>query len=157
MVMKKLLTALIIIITWSVMASGQDLTSGMFTETVSKYGFQETVDKLNDAVTSAGWKVSVVHNLQEALKKANYNVLPVSVFEVCNPKYSGKLLDRDELRIYSPLMPCRFSVYEKSDGKTYVSRMNSFAIASQIGGEVEEVMTMAANDVEEFIKQATEL
>lgn len=133
--------------------NAQDKNNQMFIESQSNYGFEETVNRLNEIISGDGWKVLIVHDLQASLKKHNFDVLPVSVFEICNPKYSSKLLDKDELRIYSSLMPCRFSVYSKTDGKTYISRMNSEMLASNIGGLVEEVMKQATNDMEKFIEQ----
>lgn len=147
--MKKL--TLIAVLTFlSVSAIAQ--TNNMFIESEAKYNFEETVKLLTETITSNGWKISVVHDLQESMKKADKEVLPVKVFEICNPKHSYRLLSKDEERIYSSLMPCRFSVYEKSDGKVYISRMNSILLSAQIGGLVEEVMTSATNETEGFIK-----
>jgi uncharacterized protein (DUF302 family) len=147
--MKKL--TLIVVLTFlSVSAMAQ--TNNMFIESEAKYNFEETVKLLTETITSNGWKISVVHDLQESMKKADKEVLPVKVFEICNPKHSYRLLSKDEERIYSSLMPCRFSVYEKSDGKVYISRMNSILLSAQIGGLVEEVMTSATNETEGFIK-----
>ncbi len=123
-----------------------------FIETESRYGFQETVKTLTETIISGGWKILTVHNLQESMKKAGKEVLPVQVFEICNPKHSYRLLSQDDKRIYSSLMPCRFSVYEKSDGKVYISRMNTILLSKQIGGLVEEVMTESTNETEEFLK-----
>ena len=49
-------------------------------------------------------------------------------------------------------MPCRFSVYENSIGKVYISRMNTVMLSKQIGGIVETVMTDATKETEEFLK-----
>lgn len=144
---------LMVILSAGAGVNAQNNDSKLFIESVSKYSFEETVNKLNEIITVDGWKVLVAHDLQAALKKHNFNVLSVSVFEICNPKYSVKLLEKDELRIYSSLMPCRFSVYEKTDGKTYISRMNSVMIAESIGGIVEEVMSQAIFDMEKFLDQ----
>ena len=125
----------------------------MFIENESIYGFNDTVEKLSESIVSNGWKVTHVHDLHETLKKNNFDVLPVKVLEVCRPDYSVKILRNDSERIYSSLMPCRLSVYETSDGKTKISRMNSGVLAAQIGGIVEEVMSMAFNDMESILKQ----
>ena len=125
----------------------------MFIENESIYGFNDTVEKLSESIVSNGWKVTHVHDLHETLKKNNFDVLPVKVLEVCRPDYSVKILRNDSERIYSSLMPCRLSVYETSDGKTKISRMNSGVLASQIGGVVEEVMSLAFNDIEKILKQ----
>ena len=125
----------------------------MFIEKESIYGFNDTVEKLSESIVSNGWKVTHVHDLHETLKKNNFDILPVKVLEVCRPDYSVKILKNDSERIYSSLMPCRLSVYETSDGKTKISRMNSGVLAAQIGGIVEEVMSLAFNDIEKILKQ----
>jgi len=123
----------------------------MFIENESKYSFNETVEKLTDSIVSIGWKVTHVHDLQETLHKNNFEVLPVKVLELCKPAYSVRLLERDHERLYSSLMPCRISVYETSDGKTRISRMDSGKMAAQIGGVVNEVMQMAFADIENVL------
>lgn len=125
----------------------------MFFETKSKYGFDETVEKLSEIIAENGWKVTYTHNLQETMKKNSLEVAPVKVIELCNPKYAYRLLSDDALKIYSNMMPCRLSVYEKTDGKTYVSRMNSAMMSAQIGGTVQKVMSGAFHDAERFIEK----
>lgn len=123
----------------------------MFLEDESKYNFTETVEKLTAVIDEKGWKVSAVHDLQAALKKNAIEVLPIKVFALCNPEHSSKILLKDEERIVSSLMPCRVSVYEKSNGKTYISRMNNGLLAKPIGGVVEEVMLASSKEVEDML------
>jgi len=120
----------------------------MFLENESKYNFAETVDKLTFEIENKTWKLSAIHDLQDTLKKFGTEVLAIKVFALCHPKHSSRILSRDEERIVSSLMPCRISVYEKSDGKTYISRMNTGILAKSIGGIVEEVMQDSTRDVE---------
>ncbi len=147
--MKNLVLVIAFLLT-SLTASGQ--SEEMFIESESRLGFDETIKVLDESIAISGWKVLIIHDLQASMKKTGKEVLPVKVFEVCNPKHSYRLLSLDDKRIYSSLMPCRFSVYEKADGKVYVSRMNSIILSKQIGGLVEEVMTDATNETEEFLK-----
>jgi uncharacterized protein (DUF302 family) len=120
-------------------------------ESQSKYGFGATVDTLSKVAVNNGWKVTIVHDLQETMKKNGKEVLPVKVMEICNPGLAYQILSKDDLRDVSPMLPCRISVYEKSDGKTYVSRMNAPAFAEMIGGEAAKTITEAFRIVEEFI------
>ena len=85
------------------------------------------------------------------MEKHGKKVLPVKVFSICHPNHSSKILEKDNERIVSTMMPCRISVYEKSDGKTYISRINATVLASSMGGIIEQVMTDSANEVEEII------
>ena len=125
----------------------------MFIENPSKYDYAKTVEVLSETIAAKGWKVLVSHDLKEILDKKGYNVLPVTVVELCNPQYSSRLLMRDEERTVSSLMPCRVAVYEKSDGKTYVSRMNAELFAKMLGGIVEEVMTGAFREMEGMVEE----
>lgn len=124
----------------------------MFLANESNYSFDETVLMLSDKILAAGWRISAIHDLQATLMKNGKDVLPVKIFELCNPSYSGQLLEEDSLRVYSPIMPCRISVYEVEGNRVYISRMNSAAMASQIGGKVEEVMSKAFKDMEIVLK-----
>ncbi|MDD4777755.1 MAG: DUF302 domain-containing protein [Fermentimonas sp.] len=127
----------------------------MFYENSSKYSFDETVAKLSEIIAEGGWRVIQVLDLQEIMKKNGKEVLPVKVIELCKPDYAYRMLSDDGLRLYSNMLPCRISVYEKSDGSTYVSRMNAGMLSAQIGGVAQEVMTKAFTDTEEFIKKVS--
>ena len=124
----------------------------MIIEDTSRYDFSTTIEKITAAVNDAGWKMPATHDLQNTIRNFGKEILPVKIIEICHPGHSSRLLGLDDERIVSTFMPCRISVYEKSDGKTYVSRMNSGLLSKQIGGIVEEVMTLATNDMEEMIK-----
>lgn len=128
----------------------------MFIENKSKYNLEETISKLNEAVSKSDWKLIHMHDLEQLMLKNGLEVLPAKVMEICAPSFAFKLLSKDEERVYSNMMPCRLSVYEKSDGKTYVSRMNIEQFASSMGGVIQEVMTIAFRGAEDFISQVIE-
>ena len=125
--------------------------NAMFLENESKYGFDETVEILKSETEKKTWKVIAIHDLQNTLANNGYDVLPVKVFSVCHPKHSSKILDKDDERLVSSLMPCRVSVYEKSDGKVYISRMNTGVLAKSFGGVIEEVMQASTQEIEEIL------
>ena len=125
----------------------------MFFENKSRFGFEETINQLTELVPENEWKIIQMLDLQETMRKNGKDVLPVKVVEMCKPDYAYQLLSEDSQRIYSNMMPCRISVYEKSDGNTYISRMNSAMFAEQIGGVMQDVMSKAFDDVEKMIKK----
>lgn len=127
----------------------------MFFENKSRFGFEETINQLTELVPENEWKIIQILDLQETMRKNGKDVLPVKVVEMCKPDYAYQLLSEDSQRIYSNMMPCRVSVYEKSDGNTYISRMNSAMFAEQIGGVMQDVMSTAFDDVEKMIKKIT--
>jgi len=130
----------------------KNLKNKMFLETLSPFDFPSTVDKLSKEIENKSWKISNVYDLQKTLNQHGKDVLPVKVFSLCHPNHSSRILEKDSERIISSMMPCRVSIYEKADGKTYISRMNSSMIASGFGGIAEQVMTESANEVEEIIE-----
>jgi uncharacterized protein (DUF302 family) len=123
----------------------------MFFENESKYDFETTIEKVKAAVEAKTWKLTATHDLQQTMKTNGFDVLPVKVFAVCHPKHSSKILEKDDERIVSCMMPCRISVYSKSNGKTYISRMNPAPMAQAYGGLVEQVMTDSAREIEEIL------
>ena len=124
----------------------------MLLEDESQFGFDETALKLEESVKAHDWKIPHVHDLQKSMKKFGTEVGPVKVFELCHPKHAGKILGKGDERIVSSLMPCRVAIYEKPDGKTYISRMNSKLMAKPMGGIISEVMSEAASQNEEILE-----
>ncbi len=99
-------------------------TNNVIIEQVSPFDVATTVEKLVAAATLKNWQNPAVHNLQQSLAKAGKEVRPVQVVEICKPEYSGAMLEKSDERIVSVMMPCRISVYQKEDGKTYVALLN---------------------------------
>jgi uncharacterized protein (DUF302 family) len=126
-------------------------SSAMLLESQSNLDFSTTVEKISAAVTDSGWKIPATHDLQNTIKNFGKDILPVKILEICHPKHSSRLLELDNERIVSTFMPCRISVYEKSDGKVYISRINAALLSKSFGGLVEEVMTAANDDMEKMI------
>lgn len=122
--------------------------SMMMLEDESVYGFDETVSAFEREVKAAGWKIAGLHDMKQILAGFGHDVLNVKIYELCSSKYSAVILERDDERIVSPLMPCRVAIYEKSDGKTYITRMNSILMAKPFGGLIDEVMQKAAGETE---------
>jgi len=141
------ITSLTLLITMTSLAQNQ-----MMLENESKKNFAETIEWIDKTVTENKWKVLAQHNLQEAMKKNGYEVLPVKVFAICQPHHAYKVLGKDDERIVSSMMPCRISVYEKSDGNTYISRMNTSMMAAGFEGAVKEVMVSTSEEIEVMIK-----
>lgn len=130
--------------------------SDLLIESKSKYSFTQTVDTLTKVAEQNKWKVIIVHDLQASLKKNGKEVLPVKVIEVCNPNYSFNVLNKEEFKLFSSMMPCRISVYEKADGKTYVSRINSDFMNEVMKDKQCKSMSNALSDIEKFISNVTE-
>jgi len=123
----------------------------MIIEDTSRYNFSTTVEKISAAANDAGWKMPAVHDLQNTIRNFGKEILPVKIIEICHPGHSSRLLELNDERIVSTFMPCRISVYEKTDGKVYISRLNAAVLSKSFGGLIEEVMTDSAAEMEEMI------
>jgi uncharacterized protein (DUF302 family) len=121
-------------------------------EQLSPYDVATTVEKLIEAAVKKEWQNPANHNLQQSLAKSGKNVRPVQVVEICKAEYSGNMLEKNHERISSILMPCRISIYEKEDGKTYVALLN---MAGMTGGMPESIATpihTASDETFEIVK-----
>jgi uncharacterized protein (DUF302 family) len=127
--------------------------SMMMLEDQSRFGFKKTVSGLEDIAKARGWSVPTIHNLQNSMKKAGHEVNEVKVFALCNPDHAINILQGDEERIVSSMMPCRVAVYVKADGKTYISRMNSKLMTKGMNGNVRSTMKSAFDEMEEILSK----
>jgi len=121
-------------------------------EKPSRFGFDATVEKLTNEAELREWKVPAVHDLQQSLAKSGKSVKPVKVIEICKPKYSGQMLELNDERIISVMMPCRISVYEKEDGKTYVSLINAGEMSESLPANIAKVMKEASDETFDIVK-----
>lgn len=132
----------IVIIFIVMFSSAQSL---MLKEEVSKYNYEESVELFRKTALEHGWQIPTVHDMKLIMEKHNMgSVLPGIVFELCHPDHAYEILKRDAERIVMSMMPCRVAIYEKSDGKVYVSWMNTGLMGSMMKGVVPEVMKAAS-------------
>ena len=124
-------------------------------EQSSKYNFDKTVDLLITEAERREWKVPAVHDLQESLAKSGKTVKPVKVIEICKPAYSGQMLELNDERIMSVMMPCRISVYVKDDGKTYMALVDGGELAAGQPGKIARVMKAASDETFEIVKSVS--
>jgi uncharacterized protein (DUF302 family) len=124
-------------------------------EQSSKFGFDKTVDILVAESERREWKVPAVHDLQQSLAKSGKTVKPVKVIEICKPAYSGQMLELNDERIMSVMMPCRISVYIKDDGITYISLLNGGEMTAGQSGAIASVMKAASDETFEIVKTVT--
>jgi uncharacterized protein (DUF302 family) len=124
-------------------------------EKESLFGFNETVEILTTAATDREWGNPATHDLQATLAKSGKTVSPVKVIEICKPAYSGELLAKSDERVISVMMPCRISVYEKADGKVYVSTINVKSMVSGMPDSIRVAMTGAAIEMDEIVRAVT--
>lgn len=129
--------------------------SGLFIANESLYSFEKSIEVFSEKIAQSSWKMPAIHDLQETLHKNGEEVLPVKILEICSPEYASRLLSVDSLRIYSPMLPCRVSLYETSDGRVYFSRMNIDKLLALVDGPAAEIIADAYKDVENILEGIT--
>ena len=127
----------------------------LVSEMKSVYGFEETVEKLTAEAKRREWNIPFVHDLKQSLAKSGKSVKPVQVIEICKPAYSGQMLELNDERIMSVMMPCRISVYLKDDGKTYVALVNGAGMADGQPESIARVMKAASDETFEIVETVT--
>ena len=125
-------------------------------EEASLYDFNTTVEKLVAEAQLRGWNVPFVHDMQQSLAKSGKSINPVKVLEICKPEYSGKMLELNDERIISVMMPCRISIYEKEDGKTYIALVNAGVMASGMQDNIAAVLKSSTAESIEIVKTVTD-
>jgi len=102
---------------------------------------EETVAKIQQKAVDMGWVVSGVIPLNDSVKKHGGGDLPpVRLINLCQANHAFNILQEDANKVLSVMMPCTISVYEKTDGKTYVGTMNAGLLGKMFGGTVARVM-----------------
>ncbi|MBN2668937.1 MAG: DUF302 domain-containing protein [Bacteroidales bacterium] len=123
----------------------------MLLENESKFAFEETVNQFEASIKNHNWSMIKVHDLQKSMEKHGHIVKNVKVFEFCHPDLAKRILEADDDRIVSSMMPCRIAIYEKNDGKTYISRMNSGMMSKMMSSLVQDVMGTATQQSEDIM------
>jgi uncharacterized protein (DUF302 family) len=134
--------------------NGLGIHTFMIMENKSTMDYEDTIKSIMDATLKKGWKVPTVHRLDKSMAKFGHKVPPTAVIELCHPTYAVQILKEDDARMVSSFMPCRLSVYEKSDGSVIVSRMNSSLMSSIFPDKISKVMAGATAEVEDIINTA---
>lgn len=138
--MKKVLFGMVIGFILTLVGVVLLIPAAMVSEKESPLGYEETIAFIQGNVNNAGWKVSALMRLDKTLAKEGKTVLPAASMKICQPDYAEQVLQDDDARFLAVMMPCSIAVYEKSDGKTYVSTMNANLMGKLFGGTAAKVM-----------------
>ena len=133
---------------------GKSLAPQMLIEVESPLDFYDTLDKLEENAKAAGWKVPQKWrvNFQRNLEKVTgVDIGPNEVIKMCEPEAAVRMLKHDEYKLLTTMMPCTIAVYEKSNGKTYISMMNMEILGLMYGGEVAEIANELAPQMKKMV------
>jgi len=126
----------------------------MLLERTSPLGFDETLARIEENAKALGWKVPKKWkvNFRGNMKRATgKDIGPNRVLKMCEPHAAVELLIQDRYKMLTAMMPCTIAVYEKSDGKTYVSMMNLDLMGKMYGGDVATMATKLAPQMDQML------
>jgi uncharacterized protein (DUF302 family) len=149
---KYLVTGFLAGILFVILIGATVVNSQLFLVDESKYGFNETIEKIEELSKENGWNISHMYNLQATMAKHNLQVEPVLIMSLCKPSIAYNILSSDNERPASTLMPCRVSIYQTKDGKVMISRMNVTFMSAMLAGITKEAMVEAGNENEAVLK-----
>ncbi len=119
----------------------------------SRLSVDDTIAELSRVAQETGWMVPKIYDLQGSLAaKGHTDAGPMKIMSLCQPHHAAQVLALDENKRLASIMPCRFGVYQTSDGKVYISGMNIALMSRMFGSAVAGPMHQAAADEEAMIK-----
>ena len=149
------IVALLIGIAATLFVIRANLGTLLVTEVESPLNFDDTLEYIETRAKDIGWKVPKKWkaNFQKNFNKiVGKDIGPMRLLKMCEPFIAADLLEADENKYLSVMMPCTFAVYEKSNGKVYVAMMNLKLVGWALGGDVIPAMEKAWPDMLEMIK-----
>lgn len=128
--------------------AGCSLGSVMIQERESPLGFEATIERITANAHAHGWEVPRSFDFQQALTaRGRPDPGRITVLKLCSPDFATRMFGSDDSKYVSVMAPCSIAVYEKSDGRTYVSTMNMQLMSKLMGAEVGPVLgDIAAED-----------
>jgi uncharacterized protein (DUF302 family) len=123
----------------------------------SKLNFDDTVSAVSESVTKEkGWKVPAIFDIQKNILDAGHkDMTKVKIVSLCQPHYAKKILESDDDKKVTTMMPLGIGIYETKDGQVYMSTMNIGIMGMMFGGTIADVMGDAAKDIEEMLEDIT--
>jgi uncharacterized protein (DUF302 family) len=141
------LTKAVTVMFLALVISGCNMGKMMVHEKQSPYDFDKTVELIQANAKSNKWLVPKVYDFQKSLVKYQQaDPGRVKVLKICQPEYASEMLSQDDSKFVAAMMPCSIAVYEKSDGKVYVSSMNMDLMAKMFSGVVGDALSKVASD-----------
>ena len=122
---------------------------GMIQTIPSRYGFEETVSKTEEAIKKAGWGIPGQIDVNAMTAKKGVEITPrVHIIELCKPAYAKAVLE--DQSHFAAMMPCRIGIYEK-DGRVYLAKLNTGMMSRFLGGVVKKMMGRVGREEKEIL------
>lgn len=137
------------------MARQMQMMSIMFDLRKSRLGFEETISAIRAGGQKRGWKVGETQDMGGAMKEAGAkDAKRMKVVNLCPAGASEKVAKASGGK--TPPLPCRATVFDGKDGKTYVMRMNLANMAKTMQGDLAKAMAEVAAEEDALYKDILE-
>ncbi len=87
--MKKILTGIVIGFVLFAVIAKLAASGMMLKERVSPLSYEETVAKIESAVTNGGWEISSKMDMRKSLEKFDKKVPRVTLLKICEPNHAA--------------------------------------------------------------------
>ena len=137
--------------------SGENI---LFQEIKSPFEYEKTIRIMQERITNTkGWHIIKVFDYNQEVQHGGGSPIGnYTIIEFCNSETAGTMLQEDERKKIGSMLPKRFAIYEKSDGKVYVAagngpvmlqlfREGAREIATQVSLEVQEMLVFKTNQL----------
>jgi len=120
----------------------------MFKESRSNFDFETTIGMVKSAF-KRDWIIPWETNIQERYKEEGFQDMTRAILiPICRPAGGYDIIQHDRYKLITPLMPLQISVYEKTDGNTYISRMKTVMMSNLMSGTTRRNMKESGRMVE---------
>jgi uncharacterized protein (DUF302 family) len=126
----------------------------MIKEMASPYGFDKTVRTIEENISKkAGWHlVQTIDQQAEVQKYAGKDIGQLKIIQYCNGEFAYQMLNADDRKRVSVMMPKTISVYELSTGETIVASANGAVMGKLFGGETGKIIEKVSLEVEDILR-----
>jgi hypothetical protein len=107
------------------------LKADFISERECSAGFEESMKKITlNLEGNKNWSLQPV----VCALPVTDNNCRIKVFRLCNKSYAKAMMEDESCRKIASVIPCQFALYEKQDGKTYLSRQDMSLAGRLVGG-----------------------
>jgi len=122
-------------------------------EIESPYDYEKTVEIMTNRIESLeGWHIIKVFDYNKEVKAGGgEDIGKYAIIEFCSSKTAGEMLSADNRKKVGAMLPKRFSIYEKSDGKVYIGAGNGPVLVQLFSGKTRDIASKVSLEVESML------
>lgn len=128
-------------------------TMMLIKETTSPYDFDTTVSEVEQRIQQKnGWKwMNTINQQENVLNASGANIGKMKIIQYCNGEFAYRMLNADDRKKISVMMPKSISVYETSKGETKVAIFNGLELGKQMGEETTAITKEVSMEVKDIL------